>query len=147
MTPLSSDRTPEWAAGFDLLEHSGDVKLRARGATLEQLFANAAQGMMTYLFGEEIARIRPRQTEEITVEATDREALLVEWLSELLFRATTQYRAYVDFRICDIGERKLVATAGVASAEAIDDIKAVTHHDLSIRNRDGEWEAIVVLDI
>ena len=45
------------------------------------------------------------------------------------------------------GERKLVATAGVASAEAIDDIKAVTHHDLSIRNRDGEWEAIVVLDI
>ena len=147
MTPLPSDRTPDSSAGFDLLAHSGDVKLRARGATLEQLFASAAQGMMTYLFGEEIARIRPQQTEEIRVEAADREALLVDWLSELLFRATTHYRAYVDFHIRDMEERKLVATAGVASAEAIDDIKAVTHHDLSIRKRDGGWEAIVVLDI
>jgi hypothetical protein len=38
-----SDRAGH-SAMFDLLEHPADVKLRAWGATLEQLFSNAAQG-------------------------------------------------------------------------------------------------------
>jgi SHS2 domain-containing protein len=142
-----SGRISGSAAAFDLLEHSGDVKLRARGQTLEQVFVTAAQGMMAFLFGDEIAKARPEQTDVIRVEAADREALLVDWLSELLYRATSQYRAYVDFRICEMGERSLAATAGVVSAEAIDDVKAVTHHDLSIRKQDDAWEAIVVFDI
>ena len=41
--------------GYELLEHPADVKLRAWGATLEELFANAAAGMMAFLFGEHIA--------------------------------------------------------------------------------------------
>jgi SHS2 domain-containing protein len=142
-----SDHPVHSAAAFDLLEHPGDVKLRARGATLEQLFANAAQGMMAYLFGEEIAKARPERSDRIEINAPDRDALLVDWLSELLCRATSEYQAYVGFRIREIGERSLVATAGVVSAEAIDDIKAVTHHELSLRERDGGWEATVVFDI
>jgi SHS2 domain-containing protein len=144
---VRSDRAFPSDTGFELLEHSGDVKLRARGRRLEEVFVNAAGGMMAYLFGEEVLQRRPEQTEAITVEASDREALLVDWLAELLFRATTQYRAYVDFRICEMGERRLAATAGVVAAEAVDDIKAVTHHELSVRRRDDGWEAIVVFDI
>ncbi len=99
------------------------------------------------MFGADIENVRPERTDVIEVEAPDREALLVDWLSELLYRATSEYQAYVDFRIDEFSDRRLAARAGVASAEATDDIKAVTHHELSIREGDRGWEATVVFDI
>jgi archease protein family (MTH1598/TM1083) len=85
----------------------------------------------------EIAKAQPERTDAFEIEAPDREALLVDWLSELLYRTCSEYHAYVEFCVREMSDRRLVATAGVVSAEAIDDIKAVTHHELSIRARDG----------
>jgi SHS2 domain-containing protein len=141
------DRIADARTPFELIEHSGDVKLRALGQTLEDVFVNAACGMMVFMFGDEILNARPEQREFISIKAADREALLVDWLAELLYRAASRYHAYVDFRICTMNEHCLVADAGIAAAEALDDIKAVTHHDLAIRKVDGWWEAIVVFDL
>jgi SHS2 domain-containing protein len=130
-----------------LIEHSGDVKLRALGRTLEDVFVNAACGMMAFMFGDEILNARPERREFIKIESADREALLVDWLAELLYRAASRYHAYVDFRICTMSERCLAADVGIAAAEALDDIKAVTHHELAVRKTDGGLEAVVVFDI
>jgi len=132
---------------FELLEHPADVKLRARGADLGELFSNAAAGMMAYLFGPDIANARPERTETIELVAPDREALLVDFLSELLYRAASEYCAYIDVHPRELGERRIVASAGVVSARALDDIKAITHHELAIRRQADEWEATVVFDI
>jgi SHS2 domain-containing protein len=132
---------------YELLEHPADVKLAARGATLEELFANAATGMMAFLFGEDIARAHAERTEQIEVSARDREALLVDFLSELLYRATSEYRAYVDVRVGEVSEHKIRATAGIVPAPACDDIKGVTHHELAVRKDDAGWEATVVFDV
>jgi SHS2 domain-containing protein len=133
--------------GYELLEHPADVKLRAWGATLEELFANAAAGMMAFLFGEHIANAGAEGTEPLDISARDREALLVDFLSELLYRATSEYRAYVDVRVREVGERRIIATAGIVPARARDDIKAVTHHELAVRKVDTGWEATVVFDV
>jgi len=85
--------------GFEFIDHPGDLKLRAWGGDLEKLFANAAEGMMTFLFGNGIANLQPDRTETIEIEAGDREALLVDWLSELLCRSTSEYHAYMGFRM------------------------------------------------
>jgi SHS2 domain-containing protein len=143
----ASDLPVHSSAAFDLLEHPSDVKLCVRGASLEELFANAARGMMSCLFGADIAKARPERMETIEIEAPDREALLVDWLSELLYRATSEYCAYVHFNVRELSDRKLSAETGVVSAGAIDDIKAVTHHEFAIRERNGGWEATVVFDI
>jgi SHS2 domain-containing protein len=138
---------PDRAAdGFEFVDDPGDVKLHAWGADLERLFASAAQGMMTFLFGNSIANLRPDRTEAIEIEAKDREALLVDWLSELLYRATSEYRAYIGFRLHELTETKLKACIEGAAAEAVEDIKAVTHHELSVRERDAGWEATIVFD-
>jgi SHS2 domain-containing protein len=142
-----SDRIPDTRTSFELIEHSGDVKLRALGQTFEDVLVNAARGMMAFMFGDEILNARPEQREFIAIESADREALLVDWLSELLCRAASRYHAYVDFRICTIGERRLAADVGIAVAEALDDIKAVTHHELAIRRLNGGFEAVVVFDL
>jgi len=139
-------RPDQPAAGFEFLDHPGDLKLRAWGRNLEELFANAATGMMTFLFGSGIANAQPYRTETIEIEARDREALLVDWLSELLYRATSEYHAYMGFRIHELTEIKLRATVTAVAAAAVEDIKAVTHHELSVREREGRWEATIVFD-
>jgi SHS2 domain-containing protein len=139
-------RPDQPADGFEFLDHPGDLKLRAWGRNLEELFANAATGMMTFLFGTDVADAPPYRTETIEMEAPDREALLVDWLSELLYRATSEYHAYMGFRIRELTATKLKATVTAAAAEAVEDIKAVTHHELSVREREGGWEATIVFD-
>jgi SHS2 domain-containing protein len=139
-------RPDQPVAGFEFLDHPGDLKLRAWGRNLEELFANAATGMMTFLFGSGIANAQPYRTETIEIEARDREALLVDWLSELLYRATSEYHAYMGFRIQELTETKLRATVTAVAAAAVEDIKAVTHHELSVREREGRWEATIVFD-
>jgi SHS2 domain-containing protein len=132
--------------GYEFIDHPGDLKLRAWGRNLEELFANAATGMMIFLFGSGLADAPPYRTETIEIEARDREALLVDWLSELLYRATSEYHAYLGFRMRELTETKLKATVTAVAAEAIEDIKAVTHHELSVRDREGGWEATIVFD-
>jgi SHS2 domain-containing protein len=142
----TSSRFDRAARGFEFLDHPGDVKLCAWSSNLESLFAAAAEGMMLFLFGNGIANLEPDRTETIEVEAKDREALLVEWLSELLYRATCEYRAYMGFRIHELTESKLKATVAAAAAEAVQDIKAVTYHELSVRQCERRWEASIVFD-
>jgi len=142
----TSSRCDRAARGFEFVDHPGDVKLRAWSTDLESLFAAAAEGMMAFLFGDAIADLEPDRTETIEIAAKDREALLVEWLSELLYRATCEYRAYMGFRIDELTESKLKATVAAAAAEAVEDIKAVTHHELSVRERARRWEASIVFD-
>ena len=143
--PTSTDH--RGAAPFELLEHPADFRLHARGATLADVFANAARGMIAYMFGDELVEAKPERWERIEIAASDREALLVDWLSELLYRATSGYCAYVGFEVDEIDEHRLAAKVGIVSATAIDDIKAVTHHELTVRKCDDGWEATVVFDI
>lgn len=142
-TSSSFDRA---ARGFEFLDHPGDVKLRVWSTNLESLFAAAAEGMMLFLFGTGIANLEPDRTQTLEIEAKDREALLVEWLSELPYRATCEYRAYMRFRIHELTESKLKATAETVAAQAVEDIKAVTYHDLSVRKCECMWEASIVFD-
>jgi SHS2 domain-containing protein len=132
--------------GFEFLDHPGDVKLRAWSGDLESLFAAVAEGMMAFLFGNGITELEPDRIETIEINAKDREALLVDWLSELLYRVTCEYRAYMGFRIHELTERKLKAAVASAAAEAVEDIKAVTHHELSVRKCERRWEASIVFD-
>src|SRR5258708_23159000 len=97
--------------------------------------------MMAFLSGSAVADAPPYRTEAIEVEARDCEALLVDWLSELLYRATSEYHAYMGFRMHELTETKLKATVTAVAAEAVEDIKAVTQHELAAPEREGRWGA------
>lgn len=104
--------------------------------------------MMAFLYGEEaLKNFQSERSESIEVESQDQESLLVEWLSELLALSNTNYRLYSNIRINKISERKLKATIDSESAQAKDDIKAVTYSELSLKKNKSFWEAIVVYDI
>ena len=55
------------------------------------------QTMMYFLFGEKNGSVADMRQEDIAIESSDRESLLVDWLSELLYRTSTGRRAYLDY--------------------------------------------------
>ena len=67
---------------FEELEHTADIKIRVRGATLEELFSEAARALMTIIYGNTSpGTIR----HHIEVDADDTISLIQEFLSEILF--------------------------------------------------------------
>jgi SHS2 domain-containing protein len=136
---------------YDILEHPADIGLRARGATVEKLFENAAAGMM------EIAAVRAgiaeRQQRSMAAEAPDREALLVNFLQEVLWLVDGEGWLPRRVAVGQISETLVAATAFGEPRDASRHqmrliIKAVTYHQLAIRQgADGGWEAEVYFDI
>src|SRR5712664_2085307 len=55
---------------FEVIEHTADVFIIAYGRSLEELFANAAVGMMSFLI--DLASVRLAQRRTVTADADDR---------------------------------------------------------------------------
>lgn len=137
------------ANGFELLPHTADVRIRATGATLEDLFANAAKGMMSVI-RKDFADVKPdpKRKRSFRVSSLDRETLLIEFLSELLASIDTENELYPDLRITELHERRLRAEAIGAPVQSFDeDVKAVTYHDLAITEAPEGYETTITLDI
>lgn len=135
---------------YEELSHTADLAIRVQANTREGLYTCAALGMFDLIAGGERHRV-PCQREEVrTVQSIDAESLLVDWLTELLVQHETsgEYVAHVE--IVALSETALTARIcwGIPDFEPIEDIKAVTYHDLRIEQKDdGTWQATVVFDV
>ncbi len=134
---------------FELLEHTADVGLRARGATLAELLAAAAQGMFSILVEE--GGVAERQAVEVEVEAADAEELVHGWLRELLYRFSADGLVFGRFEVEEATPRRVRA---VCHGEPFDpdrhqgtEIKAVTWHDFRVEQTPEGWVAEVLFDI
>ncbi|MCR4402494.1 MAG: archease [Firmicutes bacterium] len=69
---------------YEVLEHTADVGVRARGRTLEETFVNMAAGLMSLVVPDPES-IRATEERRIEARAPDLEGLLVAWLSEFVY--------------------------------------------------------------
>jgi SHS2 domain-containing protein len=69
---------PDW---LEYPDHTADECVRVTGASLAEAFERAAWGMATLLY--DMGTVRQAEAETVKVEADDRDALLVRWLSEI----------------------------------------------------------------
>lgn len=135
---------------FEILDHTADVGIEVRAATLADLFETAAEGMFSFLIDP--TRVDIRAWRERRVEADDREGLLVAWLNDLLVLLAAEEFVPKTFVIDEISDRRLRATV---HGEPVDrsrhlfklDVKAATYHLLSVRPDDGGWSARIIFDV
>jgi len=135
---------------FEVLEHTADVGLRAYGHSLKEAFENSAVGMFSLI--TDLESIKPTASEEVVIEAEDRESMLVEWLNELLYRFEVEYVVFKRFEIIDWDEEHHMRA--IAHGEPLDlgrhqiktQIKACTYHMLKIEHNEY-WSAQVIFDI
>jgi SHS2 domain-containing protein len=135
---------------FEVLEHPADIGFRAYGSTLPELYASSALAMLSIAGDPQAAE--PRYQYPLAVESIDRESLMVDWLSEVLYWYDGKCIAFREFRIDAFRDDAIEA---IALGEPRDPerhrakliVKAVTYHQLKIEQRGDLWVAEVYLDI
>lgn len=133
-----------------LLEHTADMGIEASGATLEELFAEAASGLLEIIAGT--PQVVAREERRVTVTAGDTGELLVHWLNEILYLFESQGFLPLDFEVEEIRMNRLRARV---RGETFDpqrhplerEVKAVTYHQLRVEKTDGLWWARVYVDL
>jgi len=129
---------------FEEIDHTADVGIRAYGQSLDELFANAAEGMSSLI--ADLSTVKPVGEVEVRVTADDIPTLFLRWLSELLYVHETQRFLFSSFDARVAG----TALVGHARGETIDKsrhelklaIKAVTRHGLTVDPEKGFAEVI-----
>jgi SHS2 domain-containing protein len=136
---------------YEPLEHTAEAGIVARGATLAEAFANAAEGMYDLLV--DLNDIELRETREVALERDGLEALLTDWLLELVFLTETEGLIFRRFEIEELSEARLRARVW---GERFDPqrhrshnvmVKAVTRHLLDIGREDSGYRVQVLFDI
>lgn len=130
----------------ELLEHTAEIRVRVRAPTFGELAAEAGRALARIQLGR--APMTPTGAwRKIEVHSTDRAALLVDWLNELIFLAETERWVPVEFQVVrDTDTMLRMLVRGVSVAEAPARVKAATFFGLNIRPTDG-LEAEVVFDV
>ena len=132
---------------YEILEHKADLKIRAFGKTKEKLFLNILLGMAKSqkpeIKGEE------KIIRQINVKSLDSPALLVDFLSEILYQSQINKEIYSGAKFKKFSDNELEAELFGEKVERFgEDIKAVTYHNLDIHQKeDGDWEVTVLFDI
>ncbi len=135
---------------FEILEHPADIGFRAYGEDLPRLFRSAALAMLAIAIDP--AAVEPRTEYALAVESGDLESLMVDWLSEVLYRFDGKGIAFCDFRVRAFSETAIEAV-GLGEPRDPDRhparliVKAVTYHQLKIERRGEMWTAEVYLDV
>jgi len=131
---------------FEEIEHTADWSYRVWGENLAELFMQAAAGLYR-LAGIRLAD-EPRVTRDIHLQAIDRESLLIAWLNELLYLHESERLGFDQLEIVHLDETTLHARViGASTQEWLKDIKAVTYHNLTIRETPSGLEVTLVLDV
>jgi SHS2 domain-containing protein len=135
---------------FEILEHPADVGFRAFGATLEELFANAALALIS--IAGEIEKIEERERREIVATGENTESLLYAWLAEIVAVSDADRLVLRRVEVTSLGEGRVT---GIAFGERYDRdrhrsgtaIKAVTYHKFFVKQSPAGWIAEVFLDV
>jgi SHS2 domain-containing protein len=134
------------ATGFELLEHTADVGVRARGPRLEVVFEQATLGLV-----EVLGAHRPGPGEAVAVEvgAADAAGVLVDWLAEVLWLHESRDAGIAGVRVDRAGDAGAAGQVTLAGHGPFDgtQVKAVTYHQLRVVPDAGAWLAEVYLDV
>jgi len=132
-------------AGFREIAHTADWELQIWAPDLSSLLEQAARGM--YVLAGTRLSTGPRLGRKIDLQTADRESLLVGFLAELLYLGEVEGLGFDTF---DLTLEKDVLHArlnGAPVESQIKEIKAVTYHNLNIRETERGFEANIVFDV
>jgi SHS2 domain-containing protein len=146
------------APRYELLEHTADLAVRVRGATLGELLANLAWAMVDLM--ADAAAVEPRETRPLVVRAASREELVVAWANEILFHFETERLLLPWVENSSVSESDTeprFEARATARGEGLDpsrhgwktELKSATYHELAVHHEPGGkgWCAVVVVDV
>jgi SHS2 domain-containing protein len=132
-------------AGYQEQPHTADWALTIWAPTPIELLQQAARGMYALMH----ARLHgePREAYRFEIAAPDRETLLVMFLAELLYFTQRDDVGFDRFDLMQEGARLIAEVEGAPIESMAKEIKAVTYHNLAVRDTARGLEATIVFDV
>lgn len=135
---------------YEIFEHTADLGIRAKAATLDELFADAGRALFSVIVAN-LDAVRPVEVLEFEIAGEERDDLLFDWLAELLFVFDTRHVLISGFDV-QVREDGVKATA---RGELVDpdrheldmEVKAITYHQLKVERDGDDWVAEVIVDL
>jgi len=133
---------------YKILPHPADIKLEITASSKEDIFRGALEGM-AYIIQPNISKNSNLRKEEIEVHSMDINALLVDFLNEVLAKSDIHNSIFDNIKIEKLtGSYIKGIIEGRNVKEFSEEIKAVTHHELNInQDKNGDWKVIILFDV
>jgi len=129
---------------YELLEHTADVKFRAEGGTIEEMFSSAADALNETIRGD--IKILEQRAVTFDVEGKDAEELLYNFLEEFLFLLDSEDFLVSSISEISVNDNKLKAVVmgdDAKNYKFTNDVKAVTYSEMKVDDN----VCVVVLDV
>jgi SHS2 domain-containing protein len=126
------------------VEHTAELELEIDADSERAVFEQGFEAIRELLGcgpGE------PMDPKRVIVQATDRAALLAEWLAELAFLAESEGMVPERLISLKLGRSILEAVVEGSRGDPPHLVKAATYHRLALEPGGSGWRATVVLDV
>jgi SHS2 domain-containing protein len=135
---------------FEILDHTADIGIIVHGENLKALFENAGEAFFSLI--TDLRKVRHRTERRVNIGGESLDRLMVDWLSELLYLHDVENLLIKGFKVDSVGEDGLKAIVkGEPFQEGIHviktEVKAVTYHQIEVRQEKRGWRAQVILDL
>ena len=135
---------------YALIDHTADVGIKVFADHPRELFATAAHAMFDIV--TDLSRVEERQRRKVRIQGADWPDLMVNWLRELLFLWSARQMLFKTCRMIKLSEHGLEADVGYdtySPARHIvkEELKAVTYHQIQVRQAEQGWEAQIIFDV
>ncbi len=132
---------------FETISHSADLRFKVFGDDLKDIFQNAV--LLLALISVAELPLKLNIKKELTIDALDKESLLVDFLNEILTKMQVNKAVYPEAQIISLNENKISAVIfGAPINRFKEEIKAVTYYRVKInKNKEGLFETDLLFDI
>lgn len=134
-----------------MIDHKADVAIEVRAKSLKEVFVESMKGLIHLVIRKKGVPENTKE-EEILLEGTDAEDLLVRWLNELIYYVFVKKLIPLKVKEMEIEPSTLRALLllspfNPAFFECVMELKAATYHGLKIRKVKGGFKTEIVFDI
>jgi len=133
---------------YKILPHPADIKLEITASSKEDIFRGALEGM-AYIIQPNTSQKSVLKKEQIEIHSLDINALLVDFLNEVLAKSDIYNSVFNNIKIEKLTDNSIKGIIeGKNVKEFSKEIKAATYHELNItQDKNGDWKAIILFDI
>jgi len=130
--------------GFRFLEHTADIMFEAYGKSYPEALQNAARAMLT-VFG----KAKEKERAEFSIAAHNLEELTVQALADLVSHMDTHEMVFSRIKVLsfDATKHSVKLEAYGEKKQPRDTVKAVTYHEMMVKEDEKGWTIRILLDV
>jgi SHS2 domain-containing protein len=135
---------------YEICEHTADLGIHVRAESFAALLVDAGRGLTSVIAGDP-GQVRAKVAESFTIVGSDPTWLVFDFVSELHAAFELRRMLFCEFAI-DVTPDGLQATVrgeryDPTRHQLAHEVKAITQHELDVRQTSDGWEAFFIVDI